>query len=368
MATTYMGLTLPTLGGSSGTWDDLLNALVTLIDAHDHTTGAGKRVPSGGVDFDDDVTITGSWLGVVALGFRQSDSGTISPYSRCLYMGTDNELYWRTAGGVNVKVTNGAALNIALVGGIEGDYSTTTASLYYEDLGKRYKFLQNGPAPDHWASVDAGDVKLYEKASGITNAVTLKSPAALAGAYSLTFPAALPGSTQIVQCSSAGALTFVAAPVVSGVYTGAGFRWTNERRWIVGAPAWVPVGAGAAFDATGREITLSTHTGAQDTPTATADLRCEIGSTITQVVVKARKTSAVGTLTARLVEHDVAGGASSSVASASNSANNPGYINLTMTGLSKLVATAKHYTIQIEGGGTTGDRVISAELNATYAS
>lgn len=207
--TPNMLLVLPTLGGSSGTWDDLSQAIHERIDLHDHATGKGVKVKPAGLDINADLTFAGLWAptNLKAVQFTAQEAYTVA---RSLFvLSIDNELYWRNQAGVNVKVTNGTGLNMSLVGGIVGDYSSTTAAVYYEDAGKRYKMLQNGPAPDFWASVDCGDLKLYQKASGISNKVTLQSPGALAASYALSFPAALPVGEQLaMQCTSGGLLVF----------------------------------------------------------------------------------------------------------------------------------------------------------------
>ena len=45
MATTYMNLTLPTVGTTVGpTWASLLNTAITSIDSHDHSSGKGATI------------------------------------------------------------------------------------------------------------------------------------------------------------------------------------------------------------------------------------------------------------------------------------------------------------------------------------
>ncbi len=210
MPTNYMALTLPVEGGSSGTWDTLLTTLIELIDSHDHSADKGKLVRSNGISINANLTFAG-WCAtqVAAIGFAERISaGTPTIPNQSLWVSSvDDELYWRRAGGTDVKVTAGAALNVSIVGGITGDYSAAGASFYYDDANKRYKALRS-VSPDFWASVATGDLELLEKASGISNKVTLKSPAALAASYSLSFPAALPVGKRAVQCSAIGGLTF----------------------------------------------------------------------------------------------------------------------------------------------------------------
>lgn len=273
MPTPNMLLDYPTLGGDSGVWDDKLNAASLLIDAHDHTTNKGVRVPVSGLNINADVPMGG--FGVANAKYLQLFNQAASPaVSRSFWVKTsDGELYWRTAGGTDIKITSGTGLNLSLVGGITGDYASVSASFYYDDANKTYRALRQAPLPNFWASVSMGDLDLYEKASGITNRVRLKSPAALAASYDLTFAAALPGSTQLMQVSSAGAITFsntVANAVtlsstlsVAGAVTLSGEIKHGDRVLVipgndlaVGSSNWTATGDGYALSSGAGNIII----------------------------------------------------------------------------------------------------------------
>lgn len=205
--TANMGLSKPTLAGDSSTWDDQINASLDLIDTHNHTTGAGVQIPAGGLNLTTDLTLNGTCAltNAKALAFTTQASYTVS---KSLWVKTsDGELYWRNASGTDVKMTSGGTLNIAIVGGIVGDYAASAAAVYYDDSAQAYRFLEAAPSPNSWSRVQCGDLDLYEHASGIANRVRISSPVGLAASYALTLPAALPGSTQLLQVSSAGAIT-----------------------------------------------------------------------------------------------------------------------------------------------------------------
>lgn len=208
--TTYMSLVTPTEGGSSGTWDTLLATLFDLIDSHRHTTGEGRQVTAAGISIDANLSFAG-WIptNVGAIGFAERIAGATPtiPNQSLWVSSTNDDLYFRSAGGVDNRLTVGGVLNVALVGGITGDYASAGAVFSYDDANKRYKAMRS-QSPDYWAAVACGDLELLEKASGISNKVTLKSPAALAASYVNTWPAALPAGKRAVQCSAAGALTY----------------------------------------------------------------------------------------------------------------------------------------------------------------
>lgn len=48
--TPFMDLQQPTVGGDSGTWAPKLNSNNTVIDTHDHSTGKGVQIPTGGIE------------------------------------------------------------------------------------------------------------------------------------------------------------------------------------------------------------------------------------------------------------------------------------------------------------------------------
>lgn len=206
MATANMGLVLPTIDGSAGTWDTLLNAALTLVDAHDHSSGKGPRIGVGGLNIAADLTFAGNAAtNLKAIAFTAQASYATS---KALWVNSANDdLYYRRA-GTDYRLTLNGAPNISLTGGIAGDYAAASASLYYDDAAEAYRFLEAAPSPNDWSRVLCGDLDLYEHASGISNRVRLSSPSALAASYALTFPAAVPGSTQLVQVSSAGVMTF----------------------------------------------------------------------------------------------------------------------------------------------------------------
>lgn len=203
--TPNMGLTKPTLGGSSGEWDDDLNESLDAIDAHDHTAGNGKRVPVDGFSFDEDLPAQGhgiTGLGRIAFSQIAAPSDAIS-----LFVNTaDNELYWRTFSGTNVKLTSGSTLNTSLVGGIVGDYSTVGAEIAYDDANDRYTFKQQG-APKTWARLASGSVRIYETGTTESVFVGLNTPGALAASYDITWPLAVPASTSLMLMDASGNVT-----------------------------------------------------------------------------------------------------------------------------------------------------------------
>jgi hypothetical protein len=236
MATPYMGLVKPTEGGSDGVWDTLLDALIDILDAHDHSSGNGVVLDFADISIAADKALgTYRLTGVGGVGFTNQTPGDLSDSSTyTLHLGVvGGELTWVTSGGTEVALTSGTGLNVSSAAGIDGDYTTTDASLTYSDALKAYKLLQDD-SPETWAGLETGDIELFEKAAGIAYAVTLKSPGSLAASYDWVWPAALPASTSVVTVSSAGAMATTRDPSVgtltaSGAVEGSLLYHTNLR-------------------------------------------------------------------------------------------------------------------------------------------
>jgi hypothetical protein len=225
MATPNMNLTLPSEGASSGVWDELLNDALDLVDAHDHSTGKGPKVTQAGINLTGDLEHNGnSATELKSVEFSLVASASMAGRVRGLWFNSaDNELYIRTNGGADIKLTSGGALNISITGAIGGDYSSVSALLDYDDATDTYRLRQQvGAAVRQYGKAATGGVDLYEykaqPAPGVpTTRVRLSSPAALGASYELVFAGALPGSTQLMQVSAAGVLTY--SNTVSGLIT-----------------------------------------------------------------------------------------------------------------------------------------------------
>jgi hypothetical protein len=200
-----MNLITPTLGGDDGEWDDKINACLELIDEHDHTPGKGLLITVAALDIDDDLVMGGlSLTGVGSVDFT-AIAAPASGARRIFVSSVDNELYWRTNSGTNVKLTNGASINTTLVGGIVGDYAAVGAEVTYDDANKRYTFEQE---TDAWARLASGPVRIYEFNTTESVYVELAVAAALASSYTITLPDAVPAGTVPVQISASGIVSF----------------------------------------------------------------------------------------------------------------------------------------------------------------
>ena len=154
MATTFMGLTLPTPGVTIGDdWAEQLNTAITTIDSHDHTSGKGDLIPVAGLNINDNIDLSQnnientSEVGFYSVSVDSSNTNTAYVKS--------GDLYFKDSGGNAVRITSGGALNVGSVGGIGGDYGTTSATAFYTDASLTY-FFQDSAASA--AKLDIGDL------------------------------------------------------------------------------------------------------------------------------------------------------------------------------------------------------------------
>lgn len=217
--TTHMGLVLPTEDSSDDVWDSLLNTALEEVDAHDHSTGKGVTVKTAGISINADLPFGGfAATALKAMALSAVAEVSVAGYACALFRNTDDdELYWRTAGGVNVQITAGSSLNASLLGGFTGDYGAGDEEAEFSSGTGIYDFRV---ADTERALIDCADIRLFEKTAGVTNAVKLKSPAALAASYTMTMPTAVPGANDsLLLMATSGALSHTRTPTVTSIAT-----------------------------------------------------------------------------------------------------------------------------------------------------
>lgn len=348
-----MGIVTPTLGGDSGAWDDKLNAALALLDAHDHTSGKGARVPTSGISINADL----AFGGYAATGFGSIEFNAVAALAagskRLFVNNSDNELYWRTNAGTNVKLTSGTSINTTLVGGIVGDYSTVGAEVAFDDANDRYTFKQQG-SPKTWARMASGEVRIFETSTSESVYIGLAAPAALGASYTATFPTALPGSTALMQISSAGQISF--SNTTTGTIVAGDFRYTGSVGITLPASLILDrlgdhtKATGGTSLATNR-LTISTSTNPLVWP-----LSVRSGDRITGYNVLFQKnTNNTNTVTTRLYMTDGTSGTETALgAGVSNSLNAPGFTNNEEAGLTiDIVEDNQYYLVFTPGGGVT---------------
>lgn len=359
--TTYpnMGLAVPAQGGDSGTWDDKINACFALIDAHDHTSGKGVQIPVAGLNIDGDLSIHGHGLTSVGrIAFSQV--ATLATGARTLFVDiNDNELYWRTNSGTNVKLTSGTTLNVSIVGGIAGDYASAGAEVAFDDTNKRYTFKGGQSPTKKWARLASGPVRIFEYDTSETVYVEHAVAAGIASSYTATWPAALPGAQTIVQIDASGNIVY--SNTLVGAVIATDFLYTTEQEAVI---------LGADFtDVSGSHTKFNSAAGAHVGWTLSAtvnklsvSLPVRVGDIITGYECYINKTTnAAVTLTARLyrTRGSTNPGTESTVsAGCTQSGNAPGFVTMNETGLSHTVAAGYQYYMLFTPSATNGGDVL----------
>lgn len=112
MATPNLGMILPvptvTLGPQ---WATELNAALTVIDNHDHTSAKGLRIVTAALNIDDDLTmnfhrlVDTEGLTLQPLGSPLSGAGNEATVNN-----SGGDLYWTNGSGVPVQITAGGSV------------------------------------------------------------------------------------------------------------------------------------------------------------------------------------------------------------------------------------------------------------------
>lgn len=202
--TPFMLLSLPTVTVSPGPeWASLLNAALTTVDEHDHSDGKGTPVTPAGLNINDSLEFNNE----DAIELRSTRyTNHASPLAAiaditCIYI-SNGDLYYNNEDGTAIQITADAGLNATSIGGIGGDFATSSAAVTYSNTSKAFRFTQASGINAH---LDTANISIREAVSS-ANAVTLKSPTSLGASYNWLFPTALPatGQTKFLTIDSSG--------------------------------------------------------------------------------------------------------------------------------------------------------------------
>lgn len=207
-----MSLVIPSVGTESGpTWAADINASLTLVDQHNHSSGQGVQIQPNGLNINSDLAFQSN----NATDLRstrytpQAAALAVASDIGCLYV-VGNELYYNdVTGGNNVQITTNGSVNSG-AGSITGLPSGTASASYSAGT-----FVWQS-ATSRAANMDAASY-LLRNSTANSKALTLQPPSAMAANYSLTLPAT-PASQSFLALDTSGNITGYAA--VSGGITG----------------------------------------------------------------------------------------------------------------------------------------------------
>ena len=230
-----LGITLPTVGGSTNTWgSDLnteLNKIITAVEA---------QVPAGAIDFSADFDFNNYALtNAKHLDFDQQTSVTAL---NSVYFKTDNNLYVRDGGNNEVQITVSGALNNASAGGL-GDSGGTygTSGITFDWDGTRYN-AKDGSGANDYADVRMDDLILQD---GSGNQITIACPS-IGTNYTVTLPNAVAASAGLfLQSDASGNCSWSNSTAQDITLTGSAKLVHGQRERIISAVAGEAGGVGS---------------------------------------------------------------------------------------------------------------------------
>ena len=203
MSTPNMTLTLPTVGVTAGpAYATQINAALTVVDGHDHSTGSGVQITPAGININADLSINSmnvTDVKTVRFTAQPSALAGTSPNLAALYVVND-DLYYNDGLGNQVAITASGA-----VAGAPGNITNLVApaSVTYTSGGApNYKFMSTATES---ANLDAASLLIRNPGVAATYALTLQAPT-LVNNYSVTLPI-LPASASFLQIDSSGVIT-----------------------------------------------------------------------------------------------------------------------------------------------------------------
>lgn len=184
-----MSLPIPSVGIESGPdYANDVNASLTLIDSHDHSSGKGVQITPAGMNISTDLSFNSNNL-ISARSLRMSSQNAVLSLPAdldCLYV-VDVDLYYNDGNGNNVRITQSGG-----VAGSPGSIANliSPASASYVSADSTFVWQSAASTP---ANLDAGAI-IFRNLTASSNGITVSAPSALASNYTLTLPA-IPGAS-----------------------------------------------------------------------------------------------------------------------------------------------------------------------------
>lgn len=196
--TTNMDLVIPDVNNTAGPdWATLLNAALTRIDLHDHTTDLGVKVPTAGININATLEFN-DHLASEVQGIAFENQASVLPTSgstlRTLFV-SDGELFYNDSAGNQIQITTNGNISAGLelpnntyLRSVD-NAGTGTVNLIRANTSDRVEFGAN-----------AANMPLAGSTSG---SCTLRA-ADTTSSYSIKFPSAAGSANQIMKVTSVG--------------------------------------------------------------------------------------------------------------------------------------------------------------------
>ncbi len=218
----YMNLPVPVVSTDPGPdWANDINACMSAIDSHDHTTGKGVPLTPDALNINADLPMNGYNLTAAGAVTFQAKISALTSLLRSLQV-VSADLYFIDGAGNSVRITQGGSVT-GSSGTITGLPSGTASASY---AGGTFTFDSATNTP---ANMAVGPLIIGSNTAS-PKTVTLGPSSSQPANYNLTFPLAAPSANQLPISDGSGNLSWswgllpigsvvATFPNLSGAYT-----------------------------------------------------------------------------------------------------------------------------------------------------
>lgn len=127
--TPNMNLVLPTVSSTLGPdWATLLNAALSLVDSHDHSSGEGVKITPAGMNISTNLSFNDFYAtDVGSLRLTSLGANLATPSDIGCFYNVNGNLWWNNDAGAQVQITSGGSV-IAASDGIARAFSRTAVA------------------------------------------------------------------------------------------------------------------------------------------------------------------------------------------------------------------------------------------------
>ena len=193
-----MNLVVPTVGVDPGPdWANNLNADLSILDGHNHSSGSGVQVTPSGLNINTDLTINQNNLtSARSIRFFPQTANLALPADIGVLYEVTPDLWYNDANGNQIRITQNGAVS-GTPGSIANLVSPASAS--YVSASSTFVFQSGANVP---ASIDGGSF-IFRNITANSPGVTLSPIAGLASSYSLVLPL-LPSAKAVMTLDQSG--------------------------------------------------------------------------------------------------------------------------------------------------------------------
>lgn len=179
-------------------WALNINASLTIVDSHDHSSGKGVKITPAGLNINADLPFNNNNGTLLRSSryFPQPSALSLGTDLGCVYVaGVD--LYFNDVNGNQIRLTQSGSI-VGTAGSISG-LPSGTASASYQAVPQTFVWQSATNTP---ANMDGASYVL-RNLSANSHGLTLSPPSAMGADYSLVLPL-VPAQTNIVTLDSSG--------------------------------------------------------------------------------------------------------------------------------------------------------------------